>query len=282
MRTVLFILIFLLLHGVGFSQKRDDRYFDFGVFVGGAYYIGDINPNKHFNQFTKPAGGVLVRYNFNRRAALRAGFTMGSIEAHDSYASSGWQKQRNLSFRSPVRELATLFEFNFLDYKMGGKESETLSPFIFIGIAGFNFAPQGQIDGNWSDLQPLGTEGQGFAGGASANKYKLMQVSIPFGIGIKTNFSKGICLGVEWGMRKTFTDYLDDVGTRYYNPILLAEERGRRAALLADPSSQRQTNTGKQRGTPSGNDWYSFFGLALTIKIEKQTSCTNSLKMGGT
>jgi hypothetical protein len=40
-------------------------------------------------------------------------------------------------------------------------------------------------------------------------------VAIPFGIGAKMNVSKKVGIGLEWGPRKTFTDYLDDVSGTY-------------------------------------------------------------------
>lgn len=209
---------------------------------------------------------------------------MGNVEAFDSYSNSQWQKERNLNFKSPIKELSAQFEFNFFNYKIGGNENQNFSPYIFLGLAGFNFNPQGQTSDGWVDLQTLGTEGQGLPGGPSKKKYALTQMSIPFGVGFKTGFSKGMCVGFEWGMRKTFTDYIDDVSTQYYDPTILAKDHGQLAAVLADQSKSKDpkySNTGKQRGNPTNKDWYSFIGIVLTIKIPSSTSCTGALKMGG-
>ncbi len=264
------------------QYSKTSRY-DFGIFVGGSYYIGDLN-NKHFGKFTQPAGGGVFRYNLTQRAALRANFLVGTIEAYDSRSDSPWQRERNLNFKSSVIELSTQFEFNFLNYKIGGDEYHNFSPYIFFGLAGYHFNPQGQTTNGWVALQPLGTEGQELTEGASPQKYKLTQIAIPFGIGFKTGFSKNMCLGVEWGMRKTFTDYLDDVSTTYYDPGVLKEERGALAASMSDRSLGKDPNysdVGKQRGNPANKDWYSFFGLVLTIRIQKTNSCAGALKMGG-
>ena len=74
-------------------------------------------------------------------------------------------------------------------------------------------------------------------------------------------------------MRKTFTDYLDDVSKRYYNPLLLEAQKGKTAALMSDPSigtDPNYTNVGKQRGNSTTKDWYNFFGVVLTIKINRK------------
>jgi uncharacterized protein DUF6089 len=274
-KHILFFTIALLSGLTGFSQ-RNKKSAEIGVFIGGCYYIGDLNPLAHLNQFTKPAGGIVFRYNINTRLSARGNFLVGSVEAYDSFSNSAAAQQRNLTFKSPIRELSAQLEFNFLDYQIGN-EKRKFSPYIFLGIAGFMFNPQGELNGDWVALQPLGTEGQGLEGGATRKKYKLTQVSVPFGVGVKANLSKNIGLSFEWGMRKTFTDYLDDVSKKYYDPALLAFYRGGTSAVMSDPSIGTDAafrNTGRQRGNPTNKDWYSFVGIALTVKLkEKAPAC---------
>jgi hypothetical protein len=214
----------------------------------------------------------VFRYNFNPRLSARGNILYGNIQGDDSHSSSAAQRQRNLNFKSPISEISAQLEFNFLNYEIGNEKSR-FSPYIFFGIGVFQFNPKGELNGNWIALQPLGTEGQGLPGGASKKKYKLIQPSIPFGVGIKVSLSKNIGLSVEWGMRKTFTDYLDDVSTTYYNPIKLAATEGITAALLSDKSigtDPNYTNTGRQRGNATTKDWYSFAGIVLTFKLKER------------
>lgn len=270
------ILFFSCLFALpSFAQRKPKKSVEVGIFLGGSYYIGDLNPTRHFDQFTKPAGGVLFRYNFNQRLAARANFLLGRVEAHDEYSSSPGQQQRNLSFQSSITEISTQLEFNFLNYEIGD-ESAKFSPYIFGGIAGFLFDPQGQLYDEWVSLRSLSTEGQGLPGGP-AKTYKLFQISLPFGVGVKLNVAKNMSLGLEWGMRKTFTDYLDDVSTRYYDPKKLEEYKGTLAATMADPSIGNDAgfnNIGRQRGNPTTKDWYSFAGVVLTIRLKgKREEC---------
>ena len=265
---------------IGFAQPAK-KGGEIGVFLGCSYYIGDLNPVGHFNQFTKPAAGAVFRYNFNSRLAARGNVLFGSLEGDDSFSNSASQQQRNLKFRSDIYELSGQLEFNFLDFEIGN-DYKSFSPYIFAGLAGYKFNPRGQINETWVDLQPLGTEGQGLPNGASKRKYKLTQFSIPFGVGVKISLSKNIGISIEWGIRKTFTDYLDDVSTRYYDPAVIAARRGTNAALLSDPSigtDPNYTNVGRQRGNPNTKDWYTFSGIALTIKLkEKRKSCPGVYK----
>jgi hypothetical protein len=262
---------FFLFSLTGSAQHKHKKSAEIGVFLGGSYYIGDLNPTVHFGPQTKPAGGVVFRYNLNTRLSARANAFFGTIQADDALAKSAGQEQRNLDFKSPITELSAQLEFNFLDYAIGN-EKKKFSPYIFLGLGMFKFNPEANRNNTWVPLQPLGTEGQGLDGGASRKKYKLLQVSIPFGVGIKTNLSKNIGLSIEWGMRKTFTDYLDDVSKTYYDPIKLGAARGATAAELSDRSihtDPNYSNVGRQRGNPTTKDWYSFAGIVLTLKLKE-------------
>jgi hypothetical protein len=259
----------------GSAQRSKDKSAEIGVFLGGSYYIGDINPLVHFGPMTKPAAGAVFRYNFNQRLALRANGFFGTIQADDAIASSTSQQQRNLNFKSKVTEFSVQAEFNFLEYRIGD-ERKKFTPYIFAGIGAFNFNPVATYNNYSYTLQPLGTEGQGLDGGPR-KKYKLTQISIPFGVGIKTNLAKRIGIAIEWGIRKTFTDYLDDVSTNYYDPVKLAAARGAVSAVASDPSvgtDPNYTNVGRQRGNPTTKDWYAFAGIVLTLKLkEKRETC---------
>ena len=49
--------------------------------------------------------------------------------------------------------------------------------------------------------------------------YKLTQVNIPLGVGLKYYASERINLSAEVLYRKTFTDYIDDVSHNYIDPV---------------------------------------------------------------
>ena len=105
-------------------------------------------------------------------------------------------------------------------------------------------------------------------------------MAFPFGAGLKANLFSVVALSLEWGMRKTYTDYLDDVSGVYVSPTVLADENGVLAARLADRSFEQEgqfnDNAGQQRGDPGRNDWYSFTTLTLSFRIgKKPTSCWN-------
>ena len=138
--------------------------------------------------------------------------------------------------------------------------------------------PKALYNGEWIELQPLGTEGQGTSL-TSQKKYSLNQIVIPFGIGVKVNFSHHTSLCMEYGIRKTFTDYLDDVSGLYPNLDVLEAESGTLARVLSDKAKTaegiNQSSYGLQRGNAVDKDWYTVFGLVFTYEFFSDSSCPN-------
>ncbi|MFL5754446.1 MAG: DUF6089 family protein [Bacteroidia bacterium] len=269
-----FLLFVLLFSSLGnFAQRNDHKQFishDVGVFIGGSYYIGDLNPRRHFFQ-TQPAGGVFYRYNYNYRLAFRGGFNIGSVVGDDSQSSDDDQLERNLNFKSKVQEFHALAEFNFVEYSIGHNKF-IFSPYVFLGISVFHFDPMANMGNQWVDLRRMSTEGQKTSQNPGQKQYKLIQPSIPFGFGFKLDLAKNVGLGFEWGPRKTFTDYLDDVSGKYVNPLKLAAEKGVTAGILSDRSLKADgtSNIGKQRGNPYTKDWYFFYGFTINFKLKQK------------
>lgn len=248
------------------SQKSE-----IGGFFGSAFYIGDVNPTSLFASL-KPSGGIIYRYNFNARWAFKSSIMFANVEASDVKNNDGYE--RNLSFKSPITEIAAVAELNFFNL-YNSAHTNRFTPYIFAGLAFFSFNPQAELDGRVYFLQHLGTEGQGLYGGKDF--YSLTNFAIPFGIGFKVNIGKHISFGLEWGMRYTFTDYLDDVGGTYYDNDKLRQSRGNVVADLADRSSFVHPH-GMERGNTTTTDLYSFFGATLTFKVGNEVNKTCELK----
>ncbi len=243
-------------------------------FTGGvSYYIGDLNPTRHYPRNLHPAGGVFYRYNINDRYAFRFQGLYTKLEAYDSNSPDSLQRRRNLSFRTALFEASALLEINFLKYRGLGKDSHSWTPYVFVGLAYFHMDPQGQLGETWYDLQPLGTEGQGSTAGGEP--YKLDVISIPFGVGFKFALTDRVDLGVEWGLRRTYTDHLDDVSGVYVDNAQLTFETGPITAALADRSDLRESglNTGRARGDAQTRDWYQYTGVTLSLLLTRFTEC---------
>ena len=266
-RIALLICICLSALQLCFSQVSE-----IGLCVGGSFYLGELNPSGMFAKL-QPAGGAMYRYNFSPRWAFKSTVLFGSMEASDAETNGG--DPRVLSFRSPLSEIAAEMELNFLKlYNEPGKNF--FSPYLFAGVSLYSFNPQAKYKDKWYDLQPLGTEGQGLDG-YNRERYALTGIAIPFGLGFRFNFLYYYSIGFEWGMRKTFTDYLDDVSTTYVNHLRLNTERSPLVEYFSDPAATNEGREYHEEGTARGNDqttdWYSFANLTFSFKFNYNHGC---------
>ncbi|NOQ75122.1 MAG: outer membrane beta-barrel protein [Crocinitomix sp.] len=241
---------------------------EIGVYGGGSYYIGDLNPNKHFVN-SKPGFGLVYRYNLSTRHSLRATAFYGNVYGDDAEGKTAAQLNRNLNFKSSIMELAVGYEINLFKYYIKDMR-DPITPYFFYQLAYTRINPMTDYSGNDIALQPLGTEGQGTSA-STKNNYSLNQITIPLGIGLKFNLCRRVAMSFEYGIRKTFTDYLDDVSGNYVDSDVLRGENGPLAAELADRSLEG--SGGMNRGNPNNKDWYSFYGMMITFKPFKKDIC---------
>ena len=237
---------------------------EIGIMGGGSYYLGDIN-SKHFD-YMMPSGGIVIRKNIDRRIVVKSELLLGYIRADDARNRNDTMKlNRNLHFRSPIYELSGQVEFNFLPYETGNS-LYPFTPFIFAGVSLFRFNPKAEANnGEWVALQPLGTEGQGTTSFQDRKKYAITQFSIPMGGGFKIAVNKTFNIILEYGIRKTFTDYLDDVSTSYIGGNLI--DMSPLGIEMSDKSLNGPQAKGFQRGDSKDKDWYTFTGITLSFKI---------------
>jgi len=247
-----------------------------GLIFGTSGYSGDLTPNTNYLSTGQRHAslGIFLRKDLNRFTAVRGTFTYGKLSGDDAKSNIEGIQNRNLSFQSNLLELSLVGEINPLGTNSTGRR---LQPYLYGGIAVFHFKPEANYNGQLVELQPLGTEGQGMDG--FDKPYKLTQISIPLGAGVKYQITNRISLGVDVGVRKTFTDYLDDVSGTYVNYNDLLAGNGREAAALGNRSGELDSEgnvpaiipTGTQRGNPLKDDWYFTAGVTVSYKFSTKT-----------
>lgn len=234
------------------------------AFGGFSNYQGDLQDKRFTLDQSHPAFGLGFLYEFTEKLYARANVTFGKISGYDKKNTPN--ANRNLSFASPITDIHLGLEYHLLN-----PYEHFAAPYLFVGISHFNFNPSAiDTSGRKVFLQPLSTEGQGFYQGRK--KYALGQFSIPFGGGVKFSLSENIRVGFEIGLRKTNTDYLDDVSTTYVDQNLLFANRGQQAVNMAFRGGELKTGLtypadGSQRGSAKSKDWYYFSGITLAIRL---------------
>jgi hypothetical protein len=248
-----------------FTLSSNAQIHEGGIMLGGSYYIGDLNPYGHFKN-TNFAFGAVYRQSPNDRISYRANLNYGRVEGYDSQSTSELHQARNLHFRSNIVEVSTVLEISYFPYIIGDNK-KPFTPYLFAGLSYFRMNPKAELDGNWIELQPLSTEGQNTSANPSKRRYSLNQMAIPFGLGFKFNLSKTLSMNIEWGMRRTFTDYLDDVSGVYPDKNILHKEVSPLAVEFSDRSIEKTNPSGYQRGSSNSTDWYIFTGISITYRI---------------
>ncbi|HRS37962.1 MAG: DUF6089 family protein [Bacteroidota bacterium] len=264
-KSILIIVVSVLLSG---SPARA-QYDEMGIVIGGSNYKGELSNHLFNTDFLHFAAGGFFRHNWDRHWAWKLAINYGKVSGDDAKSNDGFQLDRNLSFHSTILEVSPQIEFNFFPYETGSYQYP-VTPYVFTGFSVFKFNPKADFGDETVELQPLGTEGQGFDG---KKKYRRFSFALPIGGGIKISAGK-IGIGIEVGARKTFTDYLDDVSTVYPDPVALRSNNGNLAVALSDRSfSSRDTLMvltgikGKQRGNSFDKDWYLFGGITLYFRV---------------
>lgn len=276
-KCLTFSIVFVLLTIV--SNYTKAQHLEFGLMLGATNYKGELT-GKQFVDFsqTKPAIGLVARYNYNRNFTIKGSVFYGGISGADSLSQDEDQFNRNLSFQSGLFEFSAQFEYNIMKSRYSSRRTNRPTPFIFAGVAIYKYNPLGNYGGQLYELQPLATEGQGTTSFNERRKYALTQISVPFGVGVKFDLSPRLNLTIEGGPRLTFNDYLDDISTTYVDTTLLTAAYGEYSGIFSDRSGEKNDGVnlgipGTNRGNPDNRDWYGFVGITITYKILAQVKC---------
>ncbi len=256
-------LTFLILTAAISATKICAQSTELGLSAGVSFYSGDISPisvSLYFNEL-HPAIGIFARVNANKMLSIKAAISQARVSGDDANSK---YPDRMLHFRSNITELAITGEFS--PFQTGRPRAKVkTAPYLFAGAALYRFNPQALYDGSWIDLQPLGTEGQGLTGYEAP--YKLTQIAVPLGLGIKCTFNEAWSLGFEIGARKIFSDHLDDISGAEVNYLDVLTGNGTIAASLSNPNVKEPQDLIYRRG---GNfdDWYYITGITLSFRLQ--------------
>lgn len=260
------------------------------LMTGGSGFLGDLGgQNEAGKPFlfdydptqTRYAISVGARYFFREYHAIRGTVTYARVRGTDAATNYPNRRFRNLTVKSPIFELAGVYEFHVLKpkYKHFAGASTTrvfsgnrFGAYGYGGLGVFGFNPRGQRNGDWYDLKPLNTEGQGLEGGS--DPYRRINMSVPLGFGAYYLLNHNWKLGFDVGYRWTTTDYIDDAGGFYYDNNELRSSYGEIAAFFANPSVALDNvpnsdwyTEGQPRAGQEGNDTYFFFQVSVSKNL---------------
>lgn len=249
-----FVVVFILLFT---SVNLQAQTWELGGNVGAAGYMGDLNPNNPLKISGVSLGGFVAR-NFDGYWSAKLKYTFGTIAGADSTSSNPQFRQRDLSFSTVLNELSLMGEFNLFKYIPEAGQNR-FTPFIYVGIGIVGYNPRARYQGHDYDLRPLMTEGQ-------SKPYSSAAITIPYGVGLKYNFSGKWNFIADIGYRHPTTDYLDDVSGVYPDRTKLSSDLSR---ALSDRSGENTGayigSPGTQRGDLRPRDTYMFINVGISF-----------------
>jgi hypothetical protein len=282
------------------TKVEAQQKFEYGISIGGMKYEGDLGGRYGsglgaLNNSTSKSTfntSLYLGYRIAKFLTIRVAATYGGIQAADSLLSGGSpailaKKTRNAHFKSIIAEGSLLAEiyptvlFEADPYSVTGK----FRPYFLAGIGVFHFDPKGLYqapDGTeaWVNLQPLRTEGQGMPNHPTRKEYALTQQNIQMGFGIKYHISQRVGVSLEVIGRKTPTDYLDDVSTKYIDnkdfytffgqtsPIArIAEQMANNPVYKNGGAPLLGWGAGGLRGSPQYKDYYYSSNIRLSYRF---------------
>jgi len=237
-----------------------------GVAGGLANYNGDLLDKIYPKNLTNGHIGLIGYYEISDRLLLRTAYNFARVNGSDALSEKAELRARNLNFESKISEFSIGAEYHLFSLY-----EKRYTPYVFAGLGLFHFDPYTHdTTGKLYHLRSLGTEGQYTNSGKGS--YQLLQPVIPVGGGVKFAINENLRIGVEFGFRKIFTDYLDDVSTSYpdYNELLLTN--GPIAVQLSyrgdelpggDPAFPTKDT---QRGGAAQKDIYYFTGVHIIFR----------------
>lgn len=214
-RTGIFICALVIF----FSIESFGQCGEIGIGIGTTNYRGEVSPKYDF-YFQRPAGMLFYRHNFSPVFSIRGSFMAGLVSAKNERYSDPLSKIRPVKFSASVYEVAVMPEYNFFNFR--GKNNIPKATFYFTsGIGAFTYITNAE--------NPE-------AGGPGS-----FNVVLPVGFGMKAMLGDLSNIGLEFGARKTFDDYIDGVSDVF-------------------PS-------GIQRGFRYDKDWYYYVGISFSYII---------------
>ena len=178
------VLLIIITFSNCFAQK-----YEVGLGFGSTNYKGDIAPG-FYPQFSRPAGSIFFRNNVSTAVSFKFSLMKGALFADDSKSDDNYSKIRNQQFTTRITEFTAQFEYNFINYR-DPQLRKLGSPYLLLGVGAFkmNSLDVGAID-----------------------KTSDIQLCLPFGLGYRRVITDQWNIGIEFAARKTFTDYVDNLG----------------------------------------------------------------------
>src|SRR5690606_5391323 len=173
---------------------------------------------------------------------LRAMFLTGKFTDEGKIENEDWL------FSKAVQDISMQVEINFLRYILG-VDKTPYSAYVTAGI-GVAYFPYELIQEELDIINKINPQHNK---ASYLPNESVMSPTIPFGIGFKYTLGQRLGIGIEYQMRKMFSDKLDNLD----DPLAFVNYN-------SDGTLKEEI---KYTDTIHNNDWSGYLGIHLTYKI---------------
>lgn len=225
----LFSLLFFI--GIIATINAQEHEWEFGLLLGGSNIGGDlIDPDLSTFKETQFALGLQAKKIVNKTFGVRLGYYTGTLTGEDRNFER--LSVRGFSSSTPIHEFSAMAEWDLLGHKRfkGEEFKKVFSPYLIGGLGMTYFNPKvdfGDRSGSNDEMVAMD----------QAEDVSTFRLVVPVGAGVKMDLNPQWTLGLEYGFRISFSDYLDGVS---------------------------------MSGNPDKNDWYGIGGLNLNYRMSKR------------
>lgn len=215
----LLALVAILNTATVFSQRS----LELGLGMGISLYAGDITENYIQYNGHKRVYSAFFRYNLNPHISVKGTYTKGVMGASDFYSETRFD--RGWSFSAQVDEAVVTGQIFLLNQFLTTRKGESVflfSPYILLGL-GYSKIDASFVNRFNPDMATTNAENSD------------LFLVVPFGGGVRGELSPSFKLGIEIGVRPTFSDFVDDINT-----------------------------------STEANDWYTFAGVNLSYVVFRE------------
>ncbi|NME68377.1 DUF6089 family protein [Flammeovirga aprica] len=163
------------------NHKANAQYWVLSGGVGTAFYSGDVSPVPHPSDF-RVGGKFSANYKIKNHFLWRTSLDLGWYTGNDAHYDKSFHQSRNASFENVMVNVATGFEYNFLNFREHKRKIDNFTPYFFmqLGVGAFPI------------LNTTTTRAD--------NIY--YSVTLPLGIGFKKRITYYLDFGMEFSIVK--------------------------------------------------------------------------------
>ena len=214
MKIIIYILLLLFISSLTQAQRWKRTRYEAHIGIGVSNLLSDLGgadqKGTHFVKDmelsqTRPVIYAGIRYKIKEKIAIKLNLNYAWFSASDKLTTYRNREDRGITTKTSMFEFSLQAEYSIIKEKLGSRYTfmnmnsfslASVNTYLFAGFGGFYFNPKSTT----TNTPPSGTY----------ESYNNIALAFPIGIGFKYGLNRNSALGLEYGLRYTTSDYIDN------------------------------------------------------------------------